>query len=38
MIKELTHFNNESVIDAVIISKLNELIKDYKKRIDSDAT
>ncbi len=38
MIKELTHFNGESVIDAVLISKINELVKEHNKKIGSDGT
>ncbi len=38
MIKELTHFNGESVIDAVLIGKINELVREHNKKIGSDST
>ncbi len=36
MIKELEHNPQEELMDAVIIIKLNELIRDYNNRVGSD--
>ena len=39
MIKELEHDPQEELTDAIMITKLNELIRDYNKRIgDEDET
>jgi hypothetical protein len=40
MIKEQTHFNDESVKDATIIMKLNEVIRllmDHERRIGNES-
>ncbi len=36
MIKELKHDPQEELMDAIMITKLNELIRDYNKRVGDE--